>query len=247
MARGGGHLLEVTNLHVRRDGREILRGVNLTLFAGRVHALLGPNGSGKSTLAHALMGSAGYSPHQGDIRLDGEEITHLNLYERAQRGITLAWQEPARIEGLTVERYLSLGIHDPDTRLLRAALEAVRLDPEAYLRRCVDDTLSGGERKRVELASVQAMRPRVAILDESDSGIDALSLKDIARMIRRMARAGTAVLLISHQDELVASADSASLLCHGRIVETGRPGVVRQRYVRYHGFEPLRRGNGQGP
>ena len=245
MAAPNGHLLEVTNLHVRREAREILRGVDLTLARGHIHAVLGPNGSGKSTLAYTLMGNAGYEPHEGHIRLDGEEITGLSLYERAQRGVTLAWQEPARIEGLTVQRYLSLGMRQSDPKLVRAALEAVNLDPDTYLQRCVDDSLSSGERRRVELAAVRAMRPRLAVLDECDSGIDTLSLADIARLIRRMAREGTAVLLISHQDELLAIADSASLLYKGQIVATGRPRHVSACYGRY-GRPGDRDGNGNG-
>jgi Fe-S cluster assembly ATP-binding protein len=232
MGSANGHLLEVTNLHVRRDQHEILRGVSLAVAPRTIHAVLGPNGSGKSTLAYALMGSLGYTPHAGEIRFEGQEITHLSIYERAERGLTMTWQEPARFEGLTVERYLSLGMHEPDPSAMRAALRSVSLDPDLYLQRLVDDSLSGGERKRVELAAVQVMQPKLAILDEADSGIDAVTLKDIARLIRRMARAGTAVLLISHHDEVVASADIASLLCRGLIAETGQPAHVCRRYTR---------------
>ncbi len=225
-------LLQVTDLHVRRDEREILRGVNLAVERGAVHAVLGLNGSGKSTLAYTLMGSAGYVPTQGHILFDGEEMTGLSISERAQRGLTLAWQEPARFEGLSVARYLGLGMRRPDKERIRAALRAVTLDPDIYLQRRVDESLSGGERKRVELAAIYAMQPKLAILDEPDSGIDIMSLEDVARLIHRMAKEGTTVLVISHRDEVVAIASAASLICEGQIQTTGDPRQVCDRYAR---------------
>jgi len=225
-------LLQVTDLHVRRDEREILRGVNLAVERGAVHAVLGLNGSGKSTLAYTLMGSAGYVPTQGHILFDGEEMTGLSISERAQRGLTLAWQEPARFEGLSVARYLGLGMRRPDKERIRAALRAVTLDPDIYLQRRVDESLSGGERKRVELAAIYAMQPKLAILDEPDSGIDIMSLEDVARLIHRMAKEGTTVLVISHRDEVAAIASAASLICEGQIQTTGDPRQVCDRYAR---------------
>jgi Fe-S cluster assembly ATP-binding protein len=218
-----------------------LRRLNLTVRGGEVHALLGLNGSGKSSLAYALMGCAGYTPDQGRIVFDGRDITALGITERARLGITLAWQEPARFEGLPVAQYLKLGMPDANpstpepssgTRRtgIRDALEAVALPPQVYARRAVDQTLSGGERKRVELAAVFAMRPRLAILDEPDSGIDALSLTDIGALIRRMASEGTTVLLITHRDEMAVAADTASLMCQRAILFSGDPGEARRYY-----------------
>ena len=129
-------------------------------------------------------------------------------------------------------RYVGLGMREPDVAGIREALDAVALPPDDYLSRYVDEALSGGERKRVELAAVYAMRPRLAILDEPDSGIDALSLDDIARLIRRMATEGTTVLAITHRDQVVDIADAASLICGGQIVQTGEPGRVCERYAR---------------
>lgn len=226
-----GYLLQVTNLHVQREQRAILRGVNLNLERNSVHAVLGLNGSGKSTLAYTLMGSSGYVPSQGNIRFEGRDITHTPINERGKMGITLAWQEPARFEGLTVAQYLSLGMHQPDDRRVEEALGTVALGPE-YLQRFVDESLSGGERKRVELAAVYAMQPKLAILDEPDSGIDILTLEDIGRLIRRMAQEGTTILLISHRDEVVQLADAASLICEGMILQTGDPRRVCDRYAR---------------
>ncbi|MDI7274706.1 MAG: ATP-binding cassette domain-containing protein, partial [Anaerolineae bacterium] len=145
-------LLEVTNLHVTRDVRPILRGVNVSVAEGSIHAVLGLNGSGKSTLAYALIGSGGYAPEQGQIRFAGQDIIGLSISERGKLGLTLAWQEPARFEGLTVARYLGLGMRPLDEARMRKALIAAALDPDIYLDRYVDESLSGGERKRVELA-----------------------------------------------------------------------------------------------
>lgn len=228
---GDQPLLKVEHLYLVRDTHPILQDVHLVVHPGQVHALAGVNGSGKSSLAYTLMGCAGYEPDQGRIWFSGNEITRLPIDERARLGLTLAWQEPARLEGLAIEKYLALGMQASDRSRIVEALEAVNLPPRAYLRRCIDDTLSGGERKRVELAAIYNMRPRLAILDEPDSGIDALSLDDVSRLIRQMAEAGTAVLLITHRDEMVEVADEASIMCMGTVVYTGSPAEA-QRYYR---------------
>jgi Fe-S cluster assembly ATP-binding protein len=227
-----GNLLEVRDLWASREGHEILRGVSLAVARGSVHVVLGLNGSGKSTLAYVLMGAGGYSTQAGQVLFDGQDITRVPISERGRLGITLAWQEPARFEGLTVERYLGLGQPEFDRERLTLALEAVSLDA-GYRSRYVDEALSGGERKRVELAAVYAMRPRLAILDEPDSGIDRFAVSDIARLIDRMAQEGTTVLLISHSNEVVEIADRASLICGGRIVQTGDPDTICGRYVQF--------------
>jgi len=221
-------LLKVENLSIRRNGKIILDGVNLEVAEGEIHVLLGLNGSGKSSLAYAIMGCESHRPDTGRILFDGKDITHTPIDERARMGITLAWQEPARFEGITVYKYVGLGIREKKKRdRVIAALSGVSLLPKVYMRRAVDDTLSGGERKRIELAAVYAMRPRLAILDEPDSGIDVLSLDDITALVRQMKEEGITVLLITHRDELVNAADRASLMCRGKIVRTGRPEEVR--------------------
>ena len=223
-------LLEVENLRLEREGKEILRGVDLRVAPGQVFGLLGRNGSGKSTLAYTLMGCAGYVPSSGRIIFDGQDITRHSVTERARLGLTLAWQEPARFEGLKVRDYLGLGMKEASRERMEEALAAVALSPQVYLDRAVDDTLSGGERKRIELAAVYVMRPRLAVLDEPDSGIDVLSLDEIVRLIRRLAERGTAVLLITHRDEMVPVADLAALMCEGEIVRVGDPQEVRRHY-----------------
>lgn len=223
-------LLTVDNVRLQRAGQDVLRGINLTVRQGEIHGLLGLNGSGKSSLAYALMGCAGYAPNAGLVRFDGQDIRDLSITERARLGLTLAWQEPARIEGLTVERYLAAGMRERREDRMQAALEAVGLHPARYIRRTLNSSLSGGERKRIELAAVYAMQPRLAILDEPDSGIDVLSLADITALIRRMAAEGTAVLVITHRDELTEACDVASLMCEGTVTVTGEPNVVRAHY-----------------
>ena len=225
-------LLKVEALSVQRPGAEVLRGVNMTVGRAEVHALLGLNGSGKTSLALALVGAEGYQPEKGRIALDGEDITHLSVTERARRGLTLAWQAPARFEGLPVADYLALGMEEPSRERIEEALEAVALAPKAYMGRAVDQALSGGERKRIELAAVYAMQPRLAILDEPDSGIDVLCLEDVIALVRRMADEGSSILLITHRDEMTSVADRASLMCAGTVVDSGTPDEVRAYFAR---------------
>lgn len=224
-------LLRVEDVHLRSGGREILRGVNLSVSPGQVHALLGLNGSGKSSLAYVIMGCEGYGPASGRVLFDGKDLDGLAIDQRARLGITLAWQEPARFEGIPIGKYVELGMANPDGAKVSAALEAVALPPKFYGYRPADRTLSGGERKRVELAAVFAMRPRLAILDEPDSGIDILGLNDIAALVRQMASEGAAVLLITHRDEMLEAADVASLMCAGTILFSGDPVEARQYYT----------------
>lgn len=220
-------LLELDDITYRTSERLILAGLSLTVAAGEVHALLGTNGTGKSSLAYLVMGCEGYAPSQGAIVFAGQTINRLKLYERARLGISLAWQEPVRFEGLSVQKYLLLREKDGDAA---TALRLVGLEPELYLRRMVDKSLSGGERKRIELASLFALRPRCAILDEPDSGIDMLSTADILNVIEAFKERGTAVLLITHREEIALQADRASQLCGGRVVYSGTPAEVATFY-----------------
>jgi len=224
-------LLRVEDVWVERPGAKVLRGVDLCVRRGEVHAVLGLNGSGKTSLALTLMGAGGYKPSRGHIYFDGQDITPLGVTERARQGLTLAWQEPARFEGLAVADYLALGMAEPSRELVEEALQAVALAPQAYMGRMVDAALSGGERKRVELAAVYAMRPRLAILDEPDSGIDVLCLSDIMALVRRLANGGSSVLMITHRDEMTEAADAASLMCGGAVAKTGAPDEVRAYFA----------------
>ena len=220
-------LLEVDHLGFRVAERTLLGGLDLTVAAGEIHALVGTNGTGKSTLAYLIMGCEGYRPDTGEIRFDGRRIDRLALHERARLGISLAWQEPARFEGLSVRDYLSLGRGTVDAG---DCLQRVGLLLADYLNRMVDKTLSGGERKRIELASVLALAPRLAILDEPTSGIDLLSIGEIIDVIATFKARGGSVLLITHREEVTRIADRASQLCGGRIVCSGDPETVAASY-----------------
>jgi len=233
-------VLQLKNLGLILNGKRILYNLNLETRSGEIHSILGANGTGKSTLASVILGLSGYRDVIGNIVFYGEDITGLPVSERARRGITMAWQEPARFEGLSVAEYLSIGQRHAENISLspRECLTKVGLTPENYLTRAVDTTLSGGERKRIELASVLAMRPKLAILDEPDSGIDALSIDYVVEVIKTFSRNGTTVLLITHHEEVAEIADRASSLCGGTILKTGDPTAVA-RFFRNHCQECL--------
>lgn len=220
-------LLQIHNLTFAAGNQKILDRLDLTIHPREIHALLGANGSGKTTLAYLLMGCEGYIPMTGSVLFNGTDLLRLKMHERAKLGLTLAWQEPARFEGFTIREYLSLGHPEltPESLLLQ-----VGLDPERYLNRRVDKALSGGERHRIELASVLCMKPRLAILDEPAAGIDMLSISHIITVIRTLKENGGAVLLITHQEEVAAIADSASQLCNGRIIFSGDPTHVIEHF-----------------
>ncbi len=220
-------LLEVQEIFYRAGGRSILDGLSLRLEVGEVHALIGANGTGKSTLACLVMGCGGHRPAGGQILFKGRRIDDLAIHERARLGIAMAWQEPARFEGLSVREYLTLKNKQADAAAL---LTMVGLDARRNLDRMVDRSLSGGERKRIELASVLALKPRLAILDEPDSGIDMLSTQDIIEVISAFRRDGAAVLLITHREEIASIANRASQICAGRIICTGAPQMVADHY-----------------
>ncbi len=224
---GADELLVLRGLVYAAGGLRILDGLDLTINRCEIHALLGVNGSGKSTLAQVIMGCETYAPEAGVMAFAGIPLNPLKIHERARLGIALAWQEPARFEGITVGRFLSIGRGGMDPA---EALRMVGLDPDAYLRRALDKSLSGGERKRIELASVLALRPKLAILDEPASGIDLLSIHFMIDVIRAFKDGGASVLLITHQEDIAMTADRASQICGGRIVATGEPKTIAHDY-----------------
>ena len=209
--------------------------MDLEVGESEIHSVIGPNGAGKSTLAYLLMGIGGYSPEEGSVYFDGEDITQFTITQRSNRGITLAWQEPARFEGLTVYDYLSIGaggVGKVSENTLRHALEMVDLSPDKYLYREVSEALSGGERKRIEMASILTMKPKLVILDEPDSGIDLVSLKEIVTLIQDLKKNGSSVLVITHREEIEAASDKASLMCDGMIVKTGSPAEISDFFMK---------------
>lgn len=220
-------LLGIKNLTYTAGDKKILDEFSLSIESSEVHALLGTNGTGKSTLAYVIMGCEGYKPASGEILFNGKTIDELKIHERAQIGITMAWQEPVRFEGINVRNYLTLKSKEADPSMY---LEMVGLHPELYLDRMVDKSLSGGERKRIELASILALHPKLALLDEPDSGIDMLSTQDIINVINVFKKNGSSVLLITHREEISLIADKASQMCRGKIVCSGNPAKVAEYY-----------------
>ncbi len=216
-------MLEVENLFLNLDGKPIINGLNLHIDKGEIHGVLGENGTGKTSLAYLIMGSNGYRASGGRILFEGEDITGSTVSQRAKKGISLAWQEPARIEGLSVMDYLSLSGNKPGLKRIYECLQMVGMDPVRYLNRDIDATLSGGERKRIELASIIAMQPKLAILDEPDSGIDIMSTPVILNSIMEMNKQGSSVLLITHSEQMVEMAHRVSVLCAGSVLKTGSP------------------------
>jgi Fe-S cluster assembly ATP-binding protein len=217
-----GILLRIEKISLNLEGRQILKDLSLSVKEGTIHSILGSNAAGKSSLAYVIMGCFDYMAQSGTIHFLGEDITSLPVSKRAKMGITLAWQEPARFEGLTIKDYIAVGMKNRDDALITESLHQVLLEPSDYLERQVDKTLSGGERKRIELAAIFAMRPKLVILDEPDSGIDILALDNIINMIKALKKQGTTILLITHREEVSEIADITSLMCSGSIVHEGK-------------------------
>lgn len=233
-------MLNVDSIDLKKGDHQIISDVSFQVADGEIFGILGANGAGKSSLAFALMGSPDYRPDHGTISFDGVDITHIPMDERARMGITLAWQEPARFEGIPVPDFVLLGsggqgdsaseLACRDTAHADKYLEQLRLTPSEYNHRFVDRTLSGGERKKVELASVLAMRPRLAILDEPDSGIDMISQEAVISMIYEIRDYGGSVILITHEEEVVKIANRAALMCSGLAFKTGGTREIVEYY-----------------
>ena len=219
-------MLKVENLQLVLDGKSIIDDLSLHVNKGEIHGILGENGTGKTTVAYLIMGVNNYKPTGGRIIFEGQDITELSVSQRAREGVSLAWQEPARIEGLRVRDYLKLSGNNFGIEQVKHYLRMVGMEPEQYLDRDVDNTLSGGERKRIELASLLAMQPKLAILDEPDSGIDIVSLPLILNSIIEMNKQGSSVLLITHNEKVVEISHRVSVLCAGRILRTGKPAAM---------------------
>lgn len=227
-------MLKLLNVGLSKDSKQILKHLNLIFGEQEVHVVMGPNGSGKSSLAYTIMGLEGYKPTEGKILLDDRDITNLGVADRAKLGIHLMWQEPARFRGLTVRQYLTLGGKLKVSQSeLEEVLHLVGLSPSLYINRMVDELLSGGERKRVELASILLLKPRYAILDEPDSGIDVLSLDMIKSIVEKIIEKGGSAIVITHREEVASIADVAYVLCDGRIVRSGLPDEVMNYYKNF--------------
>jgi Fe-S cluster assembly ATP-binding protein len=228
-------LLEITNLHAQIDDQPILHGVNLTIRAGEIHALMGRNGSGKSTLSKVLAGHPAYTVSAGSVRFEGEDLLALSPEERARRGVFLGFQYPVEIPGVSNLEFLrvatnarrqQLGEEELDTfsfeDVVRERLGVVQMDP-AFLDRSVNEGFSGGEKKRNEILQMALLTPRVAILDETDSGLDIDALRIVAGGVCELAGPNNATLLITHYQRLLdaITPDFVHVMAAGRILRTG--------------------------
>jgi Fe-S cluster assembly ATP-binding protein len=249
-------LLELKNLHVAlEDGTEIVKGVDLAISPNEVHAVMGPNGSGKSTLAYALMGHPAYVITEGQIFFDGEDITELGADERAQRGLFLAFQYPHAIPGVTVTSFLrsainairkaqASGADDPIPvpefrKTLLAAMDRLKVSRD-LAQRYLNDGFSGGEKKRVEILQMAMLKPRIAVLDETDSGLDIDALKIVAEGVQELVGAEMGALVITHYQRILnyITPDFVHVFVDGRIVEEGGPELAHKLEAEgYQAFE----------
>jgi Fe-S cluster assembly ATP-binding protein len=246
-------LLELRDLHVAlEDGTEIVKGVDLSVDLNQVHAIMGPNGSGKSTLAYALMGHPAYQITEGQILFDGEDVTELEADERAQRGLFLAFQYPHAIPGVTVASFLRsamnavrkarAGEDDPIKvpefrKQLLAAMDDLRV-PRELAQRYLNDGFSGGEKKRVEILQMAMLRPRIAVLDETDSGLDIDALKIVARGVQSIVGPDMGALVITHYQRILnyITPDFVHVFVDGGIVEEGGPELAEK--LEAEGYDP---------
>ena len=248
--------LQITDLHVAVEGKPILKGVNLTLHRGEVHALMGPNGSGKSTLGYAIMGHPGYEVTQGSVTLNGEDVLEMEPNERARKGIFLAFQRPMSIPGVKMAdflRHAATNVRKPDRKEgeelipmrefrteLRAKMSQLKMDPE-FARRYVNEGFSGGEMKRAEILQLAMLRPKFAILDETDSGLDADAVRLASQSIAEIGGSEMGILIITHHEQLLEH--NTPLRTHvmlgGRIVESGGPELAIELHKK--GYDRIRK------
>jgi Fe-S cluster assembly ATP-binding protein len=243
--------LEIRNLHVRAGDKSILRGVDLTVNRGEVHALMGPNGSGKSTLAHAVMGQPALEVTEGEILFKGEDITEADPDERARMGLFMAFQYPIAIPGVTITKYLRMvqNAHreargEPEIplkdfrRKVESAMELTNI-PRDFASRYLNEGFSGGEKKRLEMLQLALQHPEIAVLDETDSGLDIDALNVVAHAVDNVRETSdVGVLIITHYQRILHLVEPTrvSIMFDGRIVKEGGPELVEQLEQRGYGW-----------
>jgi len=228
-------MLSIRSLHAGVEGREILRGIDLEVKAGEVHAVMGPNGSGKSTLAQVLAGHPAYAVTAGEVRYDGQNLLELSSEDRARAGVFLAFQYPVEIPGVSTAQFLKAAINEIRTRqgqeeldaieflaLLREKLALVEMD-QSFISRAVNEGFSGGEKKRNEILQLAVLKPKLAILDETDSGLDIDALRIVAHGVDALRTPDNAMILVTHYQRLLnyITPDYVHVLFNGRIVKSG--------------------------
>jgi Fe-S cluster assembly ATP-binding protein len=239
--------LEIKNLHVSAGDKQILKGVDLHVRSGEFHALMGPNGSGKSTLANALMGHPNLEITQGEVLLDGEDITAADPDERARAGLFMAFQYPVAIPGVTVTKFLRMIMNarreEPISlkdfrKTVEAAMELTRV-PRDFSTRYLNEGFSGGEKKRMEILQLALLEPKLAVLDETDSGLDIDALNTVAAGVNAVAaKTGMGTLIITHYQRIlhIVQPEFVHIMFEGRIVKEGGPELVEQLEQRGYGW-----------
>jgi Fe-S cluster assembly ATP-binding protein len=242
--------LEIRNLHVRAGEKEILRGLELIVSQGEIHALMGPNGSGKSTLANAVMGQPGLEVTEGQIVWGGQDITAAQPDERARMGLFMAFQYPVSVPGVTVTKYLRtvMNAHrvargeEPISlkefrQTVEAAMELTKV-PQDFSRRYLNEGFSGGEKKRMEILQLALQKPELAILDETDSGLDIDALKVVADGVNSVAGPDLGVLIITHYQRILhlVQPSHVHVMYRGRIVREGGPQLVDELEAKGYGW-----------
>src|SRR2546421_957618 len=240
--------LEIRDLHASVEGKEILKGIDLTVRQGEIHALMGPNGSGKSTLANVLMGRPGYVVTAGEIRFKGEDVLKLTPDQRAQRGLFLAFQYPTEVPGVSVVNFLRTAykaVKGEETSALafrkhmKEKMQLLGVE-DAMVNRYVNQGFSGGEKKRNEILQLAVLEPEIAILDETDSGLDIDSLREVATGISQLAGPELGVLVITHYQRILnyITPDQVHVMIGGRIVKSGGPEIAHE--LEEKGYEGIR-------
>jgi len=246
--------LEIRNLHVSIDDKEILKGVNLSVKQGEVHALMGPNGTGKSTLAYALMGHPSYHITEGEVWFKGQNIVELAADQRAHLGLFLAFQYPVSIPGVTVANFLRTAlnaqrkVHNPEDKgisipefrkMLKQRMDLLQMD-HSFAGRYLNEGFSGGEKKRAEVLQMAALKPEIAIMDETDSGLDIDALRIVSEGVNALRGPELGVLVITHYQRILnyIKPDFVHIMMGGRIVESGGPELALQ--LEEHGYNWLR-------
>jgi len=247
-------MLEIRDLHVAINGTEILRGVDLTMDRGTVHAIMGPNGSGKSTLAQVLAGHPAYAVTAGTVRYEGLDLLDLDPEERARAGVFLAFQYPVEVRGITNSYFLRSAVNalrkhkgEPELdaldflQVLEDKLKAIGWD-DSFLNRPVNEGFSGGEKKRNEILQLAVLEPKLAILDETDSGLDIDALKTVAGAVNKLRSPERAFLVVTHYQRLLdyITPDFVHVLADGRIVRSGGPELAHELEAK--GYDWLRDG-----
>lgn len=249
-------LLQIKNLHAEIDGKPILRGIDLTIEKGEVHALMGPNGSGKSTLSNVLAGHPSYEITEGEIWFQGENITEAEPDERAKAGIFLAFQYPTSIPGVSLGNFLLASVKAirgadnvqllPFRKELNAKMDELGINKN-FAKRYVNEGFSGGEKKRCEILQMALLQPKLALLDETDSGLDIDALKIVAEGVNRQMNPEMGALVITHYQRLLdhIKPHKVHVLVAGRIVESGGPEIALQLEAK--GYDELLKAHGLAP